>query len=408
MMTDMNDVTRTFTDGLKQIVDYIPKLVNQLGDGDKAFRAQKDDITRYNPSFEGMGARAFARAVEANINAGRGYHPMVDALYQNSSNLLTQITHSNDEAHPKLMNMGYIYQEGEQALEYYGYVRGNAFTDLREAALKSSDMNTVMDQGPGGLIGKLEAKKQDIYNDITAQHNRKISQLQDPNGTDAQKEDLFYSYAKKGLDRYYQHLNEAISTWLKEITGLLASYNQGVLENKVTVGAYNPPGTTVTYDHLFGIPWLPLKETRITGPSGSLGPSGDPGQLFTWDPQKGNMGIFANGKVVFSDDEKVLGIGNDPNAFGITYGDEKDVVSGNLQAGFQNNQLVGGGSASLFSETKSVGLNIAGGNISLSATSGLNIQAGQTFELNGEKGVDIKFPIMFPFLSGGLSFGPAK
>ena len=402
-MTDTNDVTRTFTDGLKQIVDYIPKLVNKLGDGDKTFREQKDELTRYKPSFEGMGARAFALAVETNIKTGAGYHPMVDALSQNSSHLLTQITRSNDEANLKMSDtLKAARVESGQGLEHYGYSVWSTLTEMRDAALQSSDMNMVMDKGPGYFIGKLDAKKQDILNDIAAQHLRKMSQFQDPKGADADSEKLLYTLAQRGVEEVQSYLEDAITTWVKEITGLLDSYRQGILDNKVTVAGYTPPGlqyTKVTYSHLYGIPWLPLqKDTFTSGPTGSVGPSGDPGNLFTWDPQNGNFGIFADGKLVLYKKEEVIG----NSTFGFTNGDEFDGPSGNVQLGFQNGSPSSeSAGVSLGSASRSLGLNIAGANISATATASLSLQAGISLD---KKGLEVKVP----FSSFAVSFGQAK
>ncbi len=358
-MTDFNDVTHTFTDGLDQISAYIPKLVELQQAGDKTFLQRKDDLTGYEISFSGSGAKAFVNTVNHNVAHTKSFDDNWNTFSQSSSNLSAQIKQSNDEANPKLSNIRIPSVEETQSFEHYSYPDGVTYTigtiwqDMQEAALKSSDMNTVMDKGLTHFTNLLDTQKQNTLNDIKTQHTRRMSQFKDPNGTDANAELTYYTLATRGVNSIHDALSGIITIWFHEITPILRDYSQGISSNKLLVPATLPP---LSAGRTYNEPWG--KFTYTTGPSGSFTP-------WAWDPKNGNLGVSGNGKVVI---EGYQWARNDGWAGGL----EIDGPSGDIELGQQKGAWGANANLSIASVTGSITKNIAGANVTLSGT----VQAG--------------------------------
>jgi hypothetical protein len=405
-MTDFDDVTRNFTDGLSHITQYIPQLIDELQGkdyGDTAFRNYKNNLLmgsdRQKVSFAGKGANAFGTCVENNITHAQPFQDNWNTLVENSSNLLTQFHYNNDIANTVLNNPPVpvdvpVGSRVAVARPYHNtstaatYTTEEVWTEMREAAMKGSDMNTVMDtqKGKTYFLRQLDNARQDILADIQTQHTSRMNQFKDPNEPDVKAEPENYKDAQTDVNGLHDQLSGAITNWFDAMMPMLSDYQQGIQNNKVTVPRYMPPPTLHTKTITF--PRYNEKDILYSGTigSGSLAP--------TWDPD--TIGIYANGRYVITGRQGVAG----NNQFGLTGGAEIDGPSGNLLLGKRNNQYGLNAGASAGSVTANVGVNIAGVNVSLNGA----VNAGMGFGLSFKNGFQGNFLI----LSGGFTVGPAK
>ena len=396
-MTDFNDVTRTFTEGLDQIAKYIPQFIAHLQAGDKAFRQHKDDLTGQGHSiqihFYGMGASAFAASVEHNIARVKSFVDDWNTLAKNSADLLAQITRFNNEANSKLYELApsATYLPLEQYNDPAGmpYTAWTIWREMGEAALKSSDMNTVMDQGELYFTDKLDTLEQDIIANITTQHNRKMNQFKSLSDPNANTEELYYIQARDCVNALRLKLSDVIITWFREITPLLRDYDRGMSTNKVLVPAYTPPGTQYIIPMQGKLWGIPYHGKYVFGPTGSATP---------WDPSKGNEGVSGNVKMVFSGLNDFV-LGNDQ--WGLTGGGEIDGPSFDYLAGKTQDGTGAKIDAGLLSGNVNVGLNIAGANVGVTASAGIQVGFGVTLKKDA-------LQVNVPFYSYGFTWGQAK
>lgn len=394
-MTNFDDVTRNFTDGLNQISTYIPTFVTHLQDADKTFRQRKEYLMGHDSdkiSFAGKGATAFATCVENNIARTKTPVDHWNTLAENTSNLLTQFTYSNNEANPRLSSpfgppLGSVVAAAKPYYTPTGaiYTPEEAWNEMREAALKGSDMNTVMDQNKGltYILRKLDDARQNILADIKTQHTNRMNQL-DPNNPQAKAEPENYTDAQASVNGFHDQLSGVITKWFNEMTPMLARYEQGIQDNEVSVPRYTPPPALHT--RTISFPKYNEKDIIYSGTitNGNFAP--------VWDPNKGNAGIYTNGRMVLTGRQGVTG--------NVTFGAEIDGPSGDLQLGEHNGQFGLTGDISALSVTANAGLNVAGGNLSVSGT----VQAGVGLGISFKDGVQVNLP----FFQGGVTFGPAK
>ena len=378
-MTDFNDVTRNFTDGLNQITKYTPGFVTSLQSADKTFRQRKDTLVRDDGShisFAGQGANAFGTCVENNIARTQPFQDHWNTLAENTSNLLSQFNYSNDTANTALNNPplgdlgGWVAAEKPYSSPKGGvYTKEEAWNEMREAALKGCDMNTVMNsyQGQAYFLRQLDYAQQDILSDITTQHNRRVSQFKDPNSKEAEAEAQNYKDAQTDLQGLHDLLSRAITTWFHDMMPMIYDYGQGIQNNKVTVPQYVPLGTYTSHTSPVHILGTTAQQTIYSG-------------WTKWNPSNGSVKyVIGGGQEVWGNKQK-----------GFTLGGEVDGPSVNLQAG----------NVSAVSGTVNAGFNIGGGNIGVNVTAGAIAGAGLTFK----DGIQFSMP----FLSGGLTWGPAK
>lgn len=406
-MTDFSDVTRPFTDALTNVRDELANLILLLQGEDKSFRGHKDLLTEYSMDFFGQGATAFANAVENNIARGSRFIGKMSDLVLASNNLLTLINYNNDLANGGIDRLQYSKTPfntfDDNAPEAYGYTSLDIVTKLREAAFQFSDMNAVMDKGGSYFTNWVDGAAQGILDDMQSQHRQKLATLKDP--ADILQENNNIYGAQERVKFLQGGMNDNITIWFNAVGPALKDY----LTNIQTAANVNAPRKVVGGNGLpqpvwsyekheyssgtgwFGIPWH--KDHFVT-----VGAVEDGGADVN-QHNKGeglNAGPFIEWSLFDIGDEWVLGDKN----FGLTLGEDLKGPSVEGQAGLHEGEPGLGGGAGLGSAGANIGLNVLGGNGTLSASAGPKVDFG----LNIKDGVDVKLP----WVSIDLRFGAAK
>lgn len=376
-MTDFNDVTHTFVDSLNQIVQYItpdPGLVKTFQNANTTFRAHKDKLTNVDGSkisFGGRGAKAFEDCVDHNIARAKPFEDHWNTLAENTTNLLAWFTFCNDEANLSLVAASppgslQNLEDWAAALLQYKDPNGNPYnfitvrSELQEAALKGTDMNTVMDKGKVQFLRNLDGGRDQILANLNTQHNSLAFQ-QNAQGNKLD-ETTTYTQAQQAVNGIHDEMGSIITNWFNQMTPVLADYEKGIQNNTLTVsispGQYT--SQTKTY-HKLGI------TDQHTSSSGWTG----------WNPTTGGKYVIAGKQDVFGDKNR-----------GFVFGTELDGPSASPQ-----------GSASLVSVTVNIGVDIAGQYYGTNDT----LQLGGGLSVSQGKGIQVNFP----FYKGGFTFGGA-
>jgi hypothetical protein len=258
-MPTFDDATSTFISGLDKLSGYLPAMASHLQDEDKTFQQHKDDLVDVPLTFSGLGADAFAQAVERNITRSSQFQFKMSALALATSHLKAQIVASNN-TYDTDMAIPPGFYSFDEALNHYGYTELSVLNKMRDYVLGGVDMSILIDAGPSQCYGWLDVERDMIISDMQSQHDNNVQQArnlyqeqlrrngetsdpyfqQNMNNTISQ-EDSYLADAKFFVSgKLYQQIHDAITGWYNDVTPALESYNEetgmATAINAVTVG----------------------------------------------------------------------------------------------------------------------------------------------------------------------------
>lgn len=250
-MTTFDDLTRTFTDGLSKITTYVPKVIGNFQKGDNQFRTRKDDLVdSYSVDFQGLGALAFANAVENNIEIGSRLEQKLNEFVMASNHAATDIHNANNTYGDQINN--FIPGVGVQGLEYYGYTYDEVDTQLRDGTLAVYiDLGGVLDFNLQFMLTQLDDAKTGFWSIIQYKYSQNIDQYQQlfdrqTKGIDKKtgiaqinnfkqyqqtsvtNENSYLNQARIELDAIYKNQEDAFTNWYNIMVQTVSTYDNEI------------------------------------------------------------------------------------------------------------------------------------------------------------------------------------
>lgn len=246
-MTTFFDLTRSFDEGLSKITSFVPNVVSNFQNGDNTFRGRKNDLyDAYEVNFQGLGALAFANAVENNIEVASRLEQKLSEFVTASDHTSKQMHTWNQQYNDDISNFVPDFGE-ENGLAYYGLDWQDVKNQMRDGTLSSYiDFGFVIELGKGYLLGNLDQAKQGIASVIQYNHSQNMDNYQNTynlllgrnpsakydyqqNLQQQQMQENSYFYeANRELTQIYNNQHDAFSGWFDAMQSLLGTYDNQI------------------------------------------------------------------------------------------------------------------------------------------------------------------------------------